>query len=129
MNRYHTSRAAGTASAAARRLAFLGLSLALALAGGCARQEKSRYAEIAIHVTPDGFVPKHAFAPRGQPVTLVVTRDTDETCAKDMVIAGIDSTWDLPLHRPVHIDLPRGVTDTLRYVCGMGMERGDVIAQ
>jgi plastocyanin domain-containing protein len=106
------------------------LCLGLALASGCSKPaEKSRFPEIAIHVTTDGFVPKHATAPRGQPVTLVITRDTDQTCATQMVVAGIDSTWDLPLHRAVHIDVPQGVTDTLHYVCGMGMERGDVTAR
>jgi plastocyanin domain-containing protein len=116
--------------AALRMHACALLCLGLALASGCSKPaEKSRFPEIAIHVTTDGFVPKHATAPRGQPVTLVITRDTDQTCATQLVVQGIDSTWDLPLHRAVHIDVPQGVTDTLRYVCGMGMERGDVTAR
>ena len=113
-----------------RKRALGPLFIGLALAAGCAKPaEKSRFPEIAIHVTTDGFVPQHATAPRGQPVTLVITRDTDQTCATQMTVQGIDGTWDLPLHRAVHIDVPQGVSDTLRYVCGMGMERGDVIAR
>ena len=106
------------------------LPFGIALLAGCAKHAApSRFPEIQIHVTTDGFVPSRAVAPRGQAVTLVVTRDTDQTCATDMVVAGIDKTWSLPLHRAVRIDLPQGVTDTLRYVCGMGMERGEVVAQ
>jgi hypothetical protein len=110
--------------------ALLFLALAIAVFAGCARPaEKSRFPEIAIHVTTDGFVPARTVAPRGKAVTLVVTRETDQTCATEMVVAGIDKRWELPLHRAVRIDLPQGVTDTLRYVCGMGMEHGEVIAQ
>jgi plastocyanin domain-containing protein len=106
------------------------LALAVALAAGCARPAaKPGYAEVAIHVTSDGFVPKQASVPRGKPVTLVVTRDTDQTCATAMVVEGIDKPWELPLHRAVRIDVPRGVSDTLRYVCTMGMEHGMVVAE
>ena len=112
------------------RLAWSLLSLGIVLWAGCAKHAApSRFPEIQIHVTTDGFVPSRTVVPRGQAVTLVVTRDTDQTCATDLVVAGLDQTWKLPLHRAVRIDLPQGVTDTLRYVCGMGMERGEVIAQ
>ena len=111
-----------------RNLAF-GLALAAALPGCSqpAARPKPGYAEVAIHVTSDGFVPKLAVAPRGQPVTLVFTRDVDQTCATQVVVES--RTWDLPLHRAVRVDLDRGIADTLRYVCGMGMERGAVAAQ
>ena len=74
-------------------------------------------------------MPARAAASRGKPVTLVVTRDTDQTCATEMVIAGMDQKYELPLHRAVRIDLPQGITDTLRYACGMAMEHGEVVAQ
>lgn len=109
---------------------FLIFGLAAAFAAGCAKSApRPGYAEVAIHVTSDGFVPSRAIAPRGKPVTLVVTRETDETCVSGMVIAGNDKQWDLPLHRAVRIDLAQGVTDTLRYVCTMGMEHGEVVAE
>ncbi|MGH7740761.1 MAG: cupredoxin domain-containing protein [Candidatus Eiseniibacteriota bacterium] len=104
--------------------------MAMALVAGCSKSApKPGYAEVAIHVTTDGFVPKSALVARGKPVTLVVTRDTDQTCATAMVVAGSDREWLLPLHRAVRIDLPQGVTDTLRYVCTMGMEHGEVVAE
>lgn len=105
--------------------------MGLALTAGCAPQPAAKpgFAEIAIHVTSDGFVPKSVAAPRGKPVTIVMTRETDETCAKQVVFAGMDEPRDLPLHRAVRIDFPNGIADTLRYVCGMGMEHGEIVAE
>jgi plastocyanin domain-containing protein len=115
---------------AVERLVIALFAIAITLTAGCATPAaKSRFPEVAIHVTADGFVPQRAFAPRGQAVTLVVTRDTDQTCATAMTVDGIDKSWDLPLHQAVRIDLPQGVADTLHYICGMGMERGEVIAK
>jgi plastocyanin domain-containing protein len=126
----HVKAHAGGLRHAMQGLSIALLAIAVALAAGCAsRAAKSRFPEVAIHVTTDGFVPKRSFAPRGKAVTLVVTRDTDQTCATAMSVDGIDKSWDLPLHQAVRIDLPQGVADTLHYICGMGMERGEVIAQ
>ena len=101
-----------------------GLVLALLLVvamSGCGGGSGTRI--VRIEVTEDGFVP------RGVPAKLVVTRRTDQTCITELVIAGMDSTWRLPLDRAVRIELPSGIRDTLRYTCGMSMYSGMVIAK
>ena len=100
-----------------------------ALLAGCAPGSADRSRRvIAIEVTEDGFVPSVATAPRGVPMTLVVTRKTDQTCATDIVIAGMGQKWELPLGRAVSIEMPQGIRDTLRYACGMNMFQGMLIA-
>ena len=108
-------------------LATLALTAPVA---GCSRPAADKaHPVIAVEVTVDGFVPRRAFAPRGVPVTLVITRRTDETCATDVVIAGRAEKWDLPLGRAVRIEVAEGVRDTLRYACGMNMFHGEVVAR
>jgi plastocyanin domain-containing protein len=98
--------------------------------GACApKAADPSHATIAIQVTEDGFTPRVTTAPRGVPVTLVVTRRTNQTCATDIVIAGMDQKWELPLDRAVRIEVPQGVRDTLRYACGMDMFHGIVVAK
>ena len=107
-----------------------GLVLALLLVvamSGCGGGSGTRI--VRIEVTEGGFVPRQAFVPRGVPAKLVVTRRTDQTCITELVIAGMDSTWRLPLDRAVRIELPSGIRDTLRYTCGMSMYSGMVIAK
>jgi len=85
--------------------------------------------EYSIRVTDEGFVPAELSVPKGTPITLVVTREADETCASDLVIEGSGRSVALPLHKSVRIPLPNGVTDTLRYACAMDMYRGTVVAK
>lgn len=98
------------------------------LSPGCARQS-SGPGEIAVAVTENGFEPAVARVPRGKPVTLIVTRHTDKTCATDMVFEGTGQRYELPLGKPVRIDLAAGVSDTLRYACGMEMYTGMIVAK
>ena len=108
-------------------------SLALAIVAGvmlagCAARDAAPPGAIAIAVTENGFEPAVVTVPRGKPVTLIVTRRTDKTCATEMVFDGGGGSHDLPLGKPVRIDLP-AVTDTLRYACGMEMIRGMLVAK
>lgn len=82
-----------------------------------------------IEVTDAGFEPKVIEVKKGEPVTLVVTRRSDHTCATEMIFAGNDSTYDLPLRKAVRIHLPAMTGDTLRYACGMDMYSGVLIAK
>jgi plastocyanin domain-containing protein len=82
-----------------------------------------------IRVTEKGFEPAVTVVEKGRPVTLLVTRKTDRTCATELVFAGIDTTFDLPLHRTVRIELPADLGDTLRYACAMDMIKGLVVAR
>jgi len=81
---------------------------------------------IAISLTEAGFVPANVTVERNQPVTLVVTRKTDQGCAKDFVMKsqGIDQA--LPLDQAVTISFTPKESGTLRYACAMDMVAGTV---
>ena len=111
-------------------LALAGALLAAGLTSGCARETHGPgEIAVAVTVTENGFEPAVASVPRGKPVTLVVTRRTDQTCATDMMFEGTGQRYELPLGKPVRIDLAAGVRDTLRYACGMDMIHGMIVAK
>jgi len=104
----------------------------LALAAGCGAAQKSSTGprEVQLAVTDRGFEPARTEIARGQALTLVVTRKTDQTCAKEIVIPRLSERRPLPLNQPVRIEIPAGVVaDTLSYVCGMNMLGGTIVAK
>ena len=86
-------------------------------------------AEVAIEVTEAGFVPEVVSVPKGRPATLVVTRKTDQTCARELVFEKTREKHDLPLNQAVRIELAADHADTLNYFCGMEMYKGRVVAR
>ena len=105
------------------------LAVAAAAAALSCTPRKLGPGEYAIHVTDQGFEPAELAVPRGQAVTLVITRDVEGTCATEMHFAGAERRWRLPLHQPVRIPLADGVEDTLRYSCGMDMYEAWIIGK
>ena len=113
-----------------RRLWWLPLVL-LAASGCAAPSSKSANASgaIAIRVTEKGFEPAEVRVPAGQPVKLVVTRETDRTCAKEFVMEAQNIHRDLPLHQPVEITFTPSAVGELRYACGMDMISGKIVVE
>ncbi len=107
------------------RAALAGLA-ALALAGAaCRKAQAPREGEpVRITVTKNGYEPFEVKATAGKPLTLVVTRTTDETCATEIVIPEADVAQPLPLGKPVTITFTPRRAGQLRYSCAMGMFQG-----
>jgi plastocyanin domain-containing protein len=106
-------------------------ALALGL-GGCsggAGGAGSANSEVTVAVTDAGFVPAEVTVPKGKPVTLVMTRKTDQTCATEVVFASLNQRYALPLNQAVRIPLPTNEARTLDYACGMNMISGKIIVQ
>ena len=100
------------------------------LAAGCARetrQDSSAPTRFAIAVTDTGFAPASITVPAGKPVTLVVTRRTDQTCAKEIVFPDQGIRKPLPLNEAVEIALPASPKGEMHYACGMDMLKGIVV--
>ena len=74
---------------------------------------------IEMSVTDKGFEPARIEVKKGEPVHLVVTRKTDATCAKELVIKNEKLRKDLPLNKPVAFDFTPNKTGEMAYVCGM----------
>jgi plastocyanin domain-containing protein len=74
---------------------------------------------IAISVTDTGFEPSPVAVAKGQPVTLVVTRKTDDTCATELTIPEYKIDQKLPLGQPVEITFTPDKAGELVYGCAM----------
>jgi plastocyanin domain-containing protein len=101
------------------------------LAGGCAREAKQQgsSSQFTIAVTDTGFAPATLAVPADKPVTLVVTRRTDRTCAKEIVFPDQGIRKPLPLNEAVEISLPASPKREITYLCGMSMLSGKVMVQ
>ena len=108
-------------------VAALVATLAVAGCGGTkAARGPSR---VAIQVTEDGFVPATVTVHAGQPVTLVITRTTDQTCATEIVMKAMNIKRELPLNEAVEVTFTPDKPGTLRYACGMDMVSGQVVVE
>ena len=113
----------------------LGLSIA-----ACSKEESSSGgrsgasdpSRIPINVTERGFEPDPVNVPSGKPVTLVFTRKTDQTCAKEIVLTMEDGKKverKLPLDTPVELAATFPKAGQLSYACGMDMMKGTIVVQ
>lgn len=84
---------------------------------------------IPITVGEDGFAPNEVKVAKGEQATLVFTRTTDKTCAKDVDFPDLKITKALPLNQPVAVVVPSGEARTLTFQCGMGMYKSKVVVQ
>jgi plastocyanin domain-containing protein len=84
---------------------------------------------IDLAVTEKGFEPSKIEVKKGESLHLVVTRKTDATCAKELVIQDQGIRKELPLNKPVSIDFTPQKTGEVRYACGMGMIEGVLLVQ
>jgi plastocyanin domain-containing protein len=92
-------------------------------AWGCAEKAAGPQT-VKVTVSDRGFVPAEIQVERGRPVTLLVTRETDATCAKEIVIADAGVRKELPLHEEVEVTFTPEKKGELRYACGMDMIAG-----
>ena len=66
---------------------------------------------------------------RGVPTRLTFLRQTDVTCATEIVIADYGIRRDLPLNVPTVISFTPKRTGQVGFSCGMNMMRGKLIVQ
>lgn len=109
-----------------RTMSVAGLVIAgsLALVVGCQQSAPAGPQTVKVAVTDAGFVPAEVNVRSGEPVILLVTRTTDETCAKEIVIADENIRRVLPLNQEVRIAFTPEKQGELRYACGMDMISG-----
>jgi plastocyanin domain-containing protein len=87
---------------------------------------------IAITITDAGYEPARIEIPRGRPVVLVFTRNSEKTCAVDVDFTLPDGTKidrRLPLGQQVEIPLRVDRAVEIPYACGMDMVRGVIVVK
>ena len=107
----------------------LAMTVLVMLVVGCSSADAAREQRVRITVTDRGFEPATVTVPSGRPVTLLVTRRTERTCATAFVLKarGIDAK--LPLGRTVSIRLSPERPGELTYSCPMGMIHGKIVVR
>ncbi|HET7543321.1 MAG TPA: cupredoxin domain-containing protein [Polyangiaceae bacterium] len=123
-------------------------ALVLSLAGvACSRSEPSPTAtpapapaaelhgtpddagRLSIEVTDQGFVPAKGTVKVGKPVTLVITRKVQKTCATDIVISEYQVNKPLPLNETVEVTFTPQKPGKIHFACPMDMITGDLTAE
>ena len=84
---------------------------------------------VAIRADEKGFTPSSVTVEKGKPATLVFTRTSDATCATQVVFPDLNIKKDLPLNKPVDVEVPTSAPRTLSFACGMNMFKGSVVIQ
>ena len=107
----------------------LTLILGVTIVSGCGSGREGGMKEIQVAVTDKGFEPNEIQVKKGDVVTLVVTRRTDQTCATEIVVAGGKVRAALPLNQPVRLALGTIDSSGVKFACGMGMREGAVIVR
>ncbi len=106
-----------------RRIATIALGAALLAGAGCKREPRPGE-PVQITVTKNGYEPWRVRAWKGVPLTLVVTRTTNETCATEVVLPEYGIDQKLPLGQPVSITFTPTRAGEVRYSCAMNMFQG-----
>jgi plastocyanin domain-containing protein len=75
---------------------------------------------INLSVTEKGYEPSPVTLKKDEPVKLVVTRKTEQTCATEIIMKEHGVNAPLPLNTPVEIAFTPNKTGTLTYGCAMG---------
>jgi plastocyanin domain-containing protein len=83
--------------------------------------------DVVMTVTDKGFEPQNVRVHKGQPVTLVITRKSDATCATEIVIDEHGIKTPLPLNKAVTVRFTPKKTGELKYGCAMQKMIGGVI--
>jgi plastocyanin domain-containing protein len=84
---------------------------------------------VEITVTDKGFEPDRVAVKKGEALELVVTRKTDDTCAKKIAIPGAKVKAALPLNEAVTLKLTPAKVGELKYICGMDMVSGVLVVE
>lgn len=120
------------------------LVLGVALGTGCKRGGDAEQAKpevtvaaakpdangrLNIEVTSDGFSPSVAHVKVGEPVTLVVTRKVEKTCATEIVMDSQGVNRPLPLNEPVEVKITPTKAGKIPFSCGMHMISGELVAE
>jgi plastocyanin domain-containing protein len=82
---------------------------------------------VEMKVTAKGFEPDAVTVKKGEPVTLVITRTVERTCATEIVIDEHGIKTKLPMNKPVTVTFTPNKAGELKYGCAMNKMIGGVL--
>ncbi len=80
-------------------------------------------------ITERGYSRNSITLRRGIPARITFLRQTDATCATEVVIAAYGINRSLPLNTPVSINFTPKSSGEFNFTCGMNMMRGKLVVQ
>ena len=80
-----------------------------------------------VSVTDEGFEPSSLKVKAGSPVTLKITRKTNETCAREITVPSEKLRVDLPLNKEVTVNITALTKGAVKFGCAMDMMIGGVM--
>ena len=83
--------------------------------------------EYTMVITDKGFEPSSLKVKAGSPITLKVTRKTNETCAREITIPSQKLRVDLPLDKEVIVKVASLKKGEIKFGCAMDMMIGGVM--
>ena len=114
-------------------LGTLAIPAVIALAG-CKNSDASVEVGGQGRVVADehGFTPSSISLPKGgagSKTAVTFVRTSDKTCATEVVFPEIGVKKDLPLNKPVDVEVPTDTARTLTFQCGMAMYKGALVVK
>lgn len=114
-------------------LYFLGiLMLALASVSASVHAQAKRKPSLQtarVLITEQGYSRTSIILRRGVPTRITFLRQTDTTCAKEIVITEYGINRALPLNTPIAVTFTPRRSGEFGFTCGMNMHRGKLIVQ
>ena len=95
-------------------------------AAGCGASGLRR---LDVKVTDDGFEPASLVIRKGDVVDLVLTRESDATCATSAIFTETGQKYELPLHEGVHVPIQTDDARTYHFSCPMDMYHGQIVVR
>ena len=96
---------------------------------GCSQQVASEPRSVQLTVSESGFAPLEVSARQGVPLTLLVTRVSEASCAKEIIIPEAGIRRSLPVREEVGITFTPEKRGEMRYTCCDDMAGGRIIVQ
>lgn len=84
---------------------------------------------VDILVKDGSYQPAALEVSAGKPLVLRFTRHDATPCAEKVTFGDLDLTIDLPLGKPVRVELPPLPAGVHEFTCQMGMYRGKLVAK
>jgi len=92
-----------------------------------ASRQQAQTARVAI--TAKGFEPASIKLKPNAPAKVTFIRQTDQSCATAVAIPEFKIKQDLPLNKPVVVELTPSKTGEFTFACGMNMLKGKIVVQ